>query len=170
MHSIAKIQSCILREAETWLACKLDLENHFIVYRITPNKYLTTHKNSLVNILYHTKIPQTGKKTMKVITTVALLLLISIYVCSIWARTSDELRLTLPNGNRLIGTSMRSTNGRLIKAFEGVPYAKPPLGKRRFKVRTRVFYDMFAICIFHFFCQFFFLHFFHFYFFFCFLP
>lgn len=62
MHSIAKIQSCILREAETWLACKLDLENHFIVYRITPNKYLTTHKNSLVNILYHTKIPQTGKK------------------------------------------------------------------------------------------------------------
>lgn len=70
---------------------------------------------------------------MKVLPVVAVLIL---SICAgLWARTSEELRISLPNGNKLLGKSMRSTNGRVIKGFEGVPYAKPPLGKRRFKVR-----------------------------------
>lgn len=52
------------------------------------------------------------------------------------ARTSDELRVTLPNGNKLIGRALRSHGGRSIKAFLGVPYAKPPVGNLRFKVNT----------------------------------
>lgn len=76
---------------------------------------------------------------MKVVTVVAVLIL-SVCAGLIWARTSEDLRITLPNGNKLLGKSMRSTNGRLIKAFEGVPYAKPPLSKRRFKVRMKEFW------------------------------
>lgn len=50
------------------------------------------------------------------------------------ARTSDELRITLPNGSKLVGRTFRSHDGRPIKAFLSVPYAKPPLGPLRFKV------------------------------------
>lgn len=53
---------------------------------------------------------------------------------SITARTSDELRITLPNGNKLVGRALRSHDGRTIKAFMGIPYAKPPIGDLRFKV------------------------------------
>lgn len=49
-------------------------------------------------------------------------------------RTSDELRITLPNGSKLIGRALRSHGGRPIKAFLGIPYAKPPVGQLRFKV------------------------------------
>lgn len=56
-------------------------------------------------------------------------------VALIVARTSDELRITLPNGSKLIGRTLRSYGGRPIKSFLGVPYAKPPLGDLRFKVR-----------------------------------
>lgn len=52
-----------------------------------------------------------------------------------YARTANDLRITLSNGNKLIGRSLRSLNGRPIKAFMGIPYAKPPLGERRFKVK-----------------------------------
>lgn len=51
------------------------------------------------------------------------------------ARTSDELRITLPNGSKLVGRTLRSYGGRSIKSFLGVPYAKPPIGDLRFKVR-----------------------------------
>lgn len=47
---------------------------------------------------------------------------------------SDELRVTLSNGSKLIGRYLRSYSGRSIKAFTGIPYAKPPLGLLRFKV------------------------------------
>lgn len=60
----------------------------------------------------------------------------------ILARTSDELRIKLPNGSKLIGRTLRSYSGRSIKSFLGVPYAKPPLGDLRFKVRdfTYIFF------------------------------
>lgn len=48
--------------------------------------------------------------------------------------TSDELRITLSNGSKLVGRYLRSYSGRPIKAFMGIPYAKPPLGPLRFKV------------------------------------
>lgn len=49
--------------------------------------------------------------------------------------TSDELRVRLSNGSKLIGKYHRSFNGRPIKAFTSIPYAKPPLGELRFKVK-----------------------------------
>lgn len=51
------------------------------------------------------------------------------------ARTSDELRITLPSGSKLVGRALRSHGGRSIKAFLGIPYAKPPVGHLRFKVK-----------------------------------
>lgn len=56
-------------------------------------------------------------------------------VALIVARTSEELRVTLPNGSKLIGRTLRSYGGRSIKSFLGVPYARPPVGDLRFKVR-----------------------------------
>lgn len=50
--------------------------------------------------------------------------------------TSDELRVTLSNGNKLIGKYLESLSGRIIKGFTRIPYAKPPLGPLRFKVRV----------------------------------
>lgn len=48
--------------------------------------------------------------------------------------TSDDLRITLSNGNKLVGKYLRSFSGKPIKAFVGIPYAKPPIGQLRFKV------------------------------------
>lgn len=62
-----------------------------------------------------------------------VLVLISFFGFTI-ARTSEELRITLPNGSKLVGRKLRSHNGRSIKAFLGIPYAKPPIGHLRFKV------------------------------------
>lgn len=66
------------------------------------------------------------------------LFVLALLVCNLFsviiARTSDELRVTLPNGSKLVGRALRSHNGRPIKAFMGIPYAKPPLNHLRFKV------------------------------------
>lgn len=48
--------------------------------------------------------------------------------------TSDELRITLSNGSKLVGRYLRAYSGRPIKAFTNIPYAKPPVGPLRFKV------------------------------------
>lgn len=62
------------------------------------------------------------------------------FKCSVDARTSDELRITLPNESKLIGRALRSHDGRPIKAFMGIPYAKPPIGELRFKVNSDYIY------------------------------
>lgn len=49
---------------------------------------------------------------------------------------SDDLKVTLSNGNKLIGKFMESSGGRTIKSFTGIPYAKPPIGDLRFKVSS----------------------------------
>lgn len=56
--------------------------------------------------------------------------------------TSDELRITLTNGSKLVGRYLRSYSGRPIRAFTSIPYAKPPLGALRFKVN----FSRFAGC------------------------
>jgi len=35
---------------------------------------------------------------------------------------------------KLVGSSIRTRNGREFKAFQGIPYAKSPTGNLRFKV------------------------------------
>lgn len=49
-------------------------------------------------------------------------------------RTSEELRVKLNDGSRMVGRFLRSLSGRGIRAFLGVPYAQPPVGELRFKV------------------------------------
>lgn len=49
-------------------------------------------------------------------------------------KTSEDLRVTLSNGSKLLGKYLSSNNGRPIKAFTNIPYAKAPIGPLRFKV------------------------------------
>lgn len=49
-------------------------------------------------------------------------------------RTSEVLKVTLPNNGRLVGRYLTSQNGTGFRAFMGVPYAEPPIGELRFKV------------------------------------
>lgn len=49
-------------------------------------------------------------------------------------RTSNTLRITLPNQSKLIGRHLWSFSGRGIRAFMGIPYAEPPIGDLRFRV------------------------------------
>lgn len=51
------------------------------------------------------------------------------------ARTSESLKVKLPDGSKLVGRYLTSDSGRGIRAFMGVPYAEPPLGELRFKVK-----------------------------------
>lgn len=63
---------------------------------------------------------------------------ISLTICStvnkISGRTSNELRVSLPNGSKLVGRHLRSHDGKGIRAFMGIPYAEPPVGDLRFRV------------------------------------
>ncbi|KAG4076411.1 hypothetical protein HA402_005854 [Bradysia odoriphaga] len=60
-----------------------------------------------------------------------------VTICStvnkISARTSNELRLSLPNGSKLVGRHLRSHDGKGIRAFMGIPYAEPPVADLRFR-------------------------------------
>lgn len=63
-----------------------------------------------------------------------ILLLILSTVGLVWPIVSNDLRITLSNGSKLLGKYLRSHSGRPIKAFTSIPYAKPPLDNLRFKV------------------------------------
>lgn len=45
---------------------------------------------------------------------------------------SDDI-VTISQG-KLKGSTLKSRNGRKFKAFQGIPYAKPPINDLRFKV------------------------------------
>lgn len=64
------------------------------------------------------------------------LLSILFFIGFVQCFTSDDLRINLTNGNKLVGRYLRSYSGRPIKAFKGIPYAKPPIDKLRFKVSS----------------------------------
>lgn len=49
-------------------------------------------------------------------------------------RTSESLRVKTKSGS-LVGRHLTTHNGKPIRAFMGIPYAEPPVGVLRFKVR-----------------------------------
>lgn len=64
-------------------------------------------------------------------TNLVFVIVLILNECS--ARTSESLRVTLPNGSKLIGRHLRSHDGHGIRSFLSVPYAEAPVGKLRFK-------------------------------------
>lgn len=53
------------------------------------------------------------------------------------AEMSTGPTVVTPLGN-IQGTTMKSLLGKTIYAFRGIPYAKPPVGELRFKVRNNL--------------------------------
>lgn len=62
------------------------------------------------------------------ITLLQLLLLVQFSICC-------ELMVNTTYG-LLRGTEFKSRNGRIVAAFHGVPFAKPPVGQHRFQVNN----------------------------------
>lgn len=50
----------------------------------------------------------------------------------------EKLTVEVEEGS-LKGTTRTDINGRTIYGFQGIPYAKPPVGELRFKVSTSIF-------------------------------
>lgn len=68
-----------------------------------------------------------------------LFVLISIFSRNIVeCRTSKELRVVLPDGSPIVGRYLTSDSGKGIRAYMGVPYAEPPIGDLRFKVKNHM--------------------------------
>jgi hypothetical protein len=67
-------------------------------------------------------------------TRLLLLLTLCGFVLLTNGRTSENLKVQLPDGSNLVGRYLTSDSGRGIRAFLGVPYAEAPIGELRFKV------------------------------------
>lgn len=61
--------------------------------------------------------------------------LLILVINEVNSRTSECLKVKLPNYGTVVGRYLVSHDGRGIRAFMGVPYADPPVGELRFKVR-----------------------------------
>ena len=61
--------------------------------------------------------------------------------CGIVMSKSLDPMVTIPALGRVRGSRMSSFNGREFLSFRGIPYAQPPVGELRFKVR-QLFYDL----------------------------
>lgn len=50
--------------------------------------------------------------------------------------SDEELLVAIPTLGQLRGSYLLSQSGRSFRAFRAIPYAKPPTGELRFKVKT----------------------------------
>lgn len=48
---------------------------------------------------------------------------------------------------KIVGHYKLSSKGKNYEAYEGIPYALPPVGERRFRVRMRHINATFTICL-----------------------
>lgn len=55
-------------------------------------------------------------------------------------RTAKDLRLNLEDGSPIVGKYLKTFYGAGIRAFIGIPYAKPPVGDLRFSVSILLSY------------------------------
>ncbi|GAB0091516.1 hypothetical protein DMENIID0001_063680 [Sergentomyia squamirostris] len=73
---------------------------------------------------------------MQIILNILISGVFGVFLCCVCigeCRISDCLKVTLPHGGGIIGRYLRSFRGRGIRAFMGIPYAEPPIGKLRFR-------------------------------------
>lgn len=75
---------------------------------------------------------------MAMVSASTLAVTLLIVICLNFFYTFASPIVTVENGV-LEGTTMQSRNGREFFAFQGIPYAKPPLGNLRFQVRQLFF-------------------------------
>lgn len=102
------------------------MQNIFVFF---PKSHDLRYSSSKKNLVWKLLLKMELRK-------ISILLLIVCALQFVSTIISDELRVTLSNGSKLVGRYLRSYSGRPIKAFTGIPYAKPPLGPLRFKVWT----------------------------------
>lgn len=62
-----------------------------------------------------------------------ILFILSVIVILIGEISANEPLVKIKNGN-LLGSLMQTRNGKEFSAFQGIPYAKPPLDELRFLV------------------------------------
>ena len=66
--------------------------------------------------------------------------LVLVEIGLVVGRTSEILKVKLDHGGVLVGRHLTTVNGRHMRAFMGVPYAKPPVGELRFKVNSLAYF------------------------------
>lgn len=64
-----------------------------------------------------------------------IILVMCLLILKVESRTLKHLKVKLTHGGTLIGRYMISFKGNGIRAFLGIPYAKPPVNELRFKVK-----------------------------------
>ena len=53
----------------------------------------------------------------------------------VWCDLPKESLVTIPNLGQIRGLQMTSASGTIFYAYRGIPYAKPPIGELRFRVK-----------------------------------
>lgn len=64
-----------------------------------------------------------------------LLFLLSLVCLLTITQANEDPPLVKIEEGKLLGKYMKSKSGREFAAFQGIPYAKPPVGKLRFEVK-----------------------------------
>lgn len=68
--------------------------------------------------------------------TVSLLFLYFHVLAKSWCALPKKTLITIPSLGQIRGLEMISAAGKPFYAYRGIPYAKPPVGELRFRVRA----------------------------------